>query len=74
MSATEKNVWLIEKTGETRHVWGPYTQAHAEREAGVRHAIVTGGGLENGQTMTRGEVVAAVQSGRIRPVNGSLLS
>lgn len=62
-------VYLIESTGETRAVWGPYSEGHARREAGVRHFLATGAGLENGGSMTRGELNAALRSGRVRPVD-----
>lgn len=69
MTRTEKNVWLIESTGDNRQVWGPYGEAHARKEQGVRHFLALASGLTNGQTMTRGELQAALQSGRIRSVD-----
>ena len=71
MTTQEKDCWLIEQSGDMRQVWGPYTISQARREAGVRHVIVVGSGLSHGDTMRRSELHAAVQSGRIRPVDGS---
>lgn len=70
----DKGYWLIEKTGEARQVFGPYTLEGAKRAAGARYAVIEGSGLANGQTMPRGHVVHAVQSGRIRTADGSELS
>lgn len=71
MNATEtKTVWLIELTGETRQVWGPYTEAHARKEAGKRHFLAKASGLENGQTMSRGELRRAMEAGRVRSIDG----
>jgi hypothetical protein len=70
-----ENLYLAEKTGETRQIFGPYSTIQAARkEAGVRYAIVTGRGLSNGLTMRRGEFAVAVQNGRIRPVDPIVLS
>jgi hypothetical protein len=64
--------YLIEKSGATRQVWGPYPSlAAATKSAGVRHAVVTGDGLRDGQAMTQGELKAAVQSRRVRTADGS---
>ena len=71
---TSANVWLAEKTGETRQIFGPYTEARARQEAGGRYALVTGTGLANGQTMPRGHFVRAVESGRIRALDATVLS
>ena len=75
MTTTQTTCYLIENSGETRQVWGPFaTFAAAEKTGGKRHAVVVGSGLANGETMTRGAVQAAIQSGRIRTADGSELS
>jgi hypothetical protein len=64
--------YLVERSGESRQVWGPYDSLdRAKREAGVRHAVVRGAGLTNGQTMTRGELHCKLAAGSVYPVNGS---
>lgn len=64
--------WIIESSGEQRQCLGPYHSLEAAKHsAGVRHVVVTGSGLSDGLTMTRGELQAAIQSGRIRPADGS---
>lgn len=67
-TATEKDVYLIEKTGATRQVWGPYTEAHARRQAGVRHLLARGtsGLLTDGARVGEGVIRAAIQCGSIR--------
>lgn len=53
-------------------MWGPYpTPADAKKAAGIRHTVITGGGLSDGQVMTRGALRAALQSGRIRTADGA---
>lgn len=65
--------WIIESSGSTRQVWGPYASLeHAQKEAGKRHVVVKGSGLENGQTMSQGALRNALQSDRIYTVDGSL--
>lgn len=64
--------YLVETSGDNRQVWGPYQSLTAAKgAAGKRHAVVTGNGLKNGQTMTRGALQAAILSGRIRTADGS---
>lgn len=71
MSGT-KSYYLLETSGERRQIWGPYsTLGHARREAGVRHAVVSGPKCGNGITLTRGEVNAAVNAGTIIPEDGT---
>lgn len=66
------NYWIIESSGESRQVWGPYTSlAAAKHAAGMRHTVITGSGLESGMTMTRGALNAALTSGRINPADGA---
>jgi hypothetical protein len=68
MSDQPRNCYLLELTGPRRYIWGPSTWTEAERAKGARHQIVRGAGLQNGATMTPGDVQAAFQSGRIWPV------
>ena len=64
--------WLVEKTGPDRQVWGPYqTFGAAKAEAGVRHAVVRGSGLADGQVMTQGALRHALEAGRVWAVDGS---
>ena len=42
MATETRDCWLVERCGDVRQVWGPYTQAQAEREAGRRHAVARG--------------------------------
>lgn len=64
--------FIIEKSGEQRQMWGPYgTVKDASAKCGARHVVITGTGLSDGQTMTRGELQAALQSGRIRIADDS---
>lgn len=64
--------YIIESTGETRQMWGPYQAlAHAKKKAGARHTVVCGRGLSNGLRMTRGTLNAALGSGRIWTADGT---
>jgi hypothetical protein len=73
MTTTQTTYWLIESTGDTRMVWKAKspTLAGAKKEAGARHAVCTGEGLGDGQTMPRGQLKMALESGRIRIADGS---
>lgn len=66
-------VYLIEKCGDMRQVFGPYSVAQARREAGSLYTIATirGGGAESGSRIRRGELQVAVNTGRIVPVDGT---
>jgi hypothetical protein len=66
-AAEEPIWWLLERSGEHRAVWGPYTLGQAVAQKGTRHLIVRGSGLRPGETLTSGEVQAAAASGRIWP-------
>ncbi|WP_439624045.1 hypothetical protein [Gemmata sp.] len=75
MTTATANYYLIESTGDNRQVWGPYTSLEqAKREAGVRHAVVSGSGLRNGETMTRGAMISKLAAGQFWTVDGSELS
>lgn len=66
----EKNVWLVEKSGGIRQVWGPYTEAAARKQAGVRHFVAAGSSslLRNGNKILEGVLVVALQAGTIREI------
>lgn len=64
--------YLIETIGDNRQIWGPYSIEKAKKECGSRHVICESEELENGQVMTRGELMRACQSGRIRPLEVNL--
>jgi hypothetical protein len=60
--------WLIERTGKTRYVWGPFTLLAARVRAGIRHSIViqtSPGLLEDGAAIPEGHIHAAFESGRL---------
>lgn len=64
--------YIIESSGETRQMWGPYQSlAGAKKEAGARHTVVCGRGLSNGLKMTRGALHNALASGRIYTADGA---
>ena len=70
-TTTDERYWLIERGGgDTRYIWGPYTRARARREAGRRHAIFTGSGLADGDTIGRGQLRDAIRSGRLHCESG----
>lgn len=65
-----ENYYIIENSGESRQVWGPYaTLMAARKKCGKRHVVVTGDGLTNGLTMPRGHLREALDSRRIVPVD-----
>ena len=64
-----KICWLVERTGNDRFVWGPYTYANAVREKGSLYVVVGGSGLREGQSLSPGDVQSAYQSRRIYPVS-----
>ncbi len=57
--------YLIERSGPSRAIWGPYPESMARRIAGARHSVVRGSGLVDGSAMNPGAAQAAIQSGRI---------
>jgi hypothetical protein len=62
------NYFLVEISGETRQVWGPYpTFDRAKHEAGGRHFVAQGSGLFNGQIMTAGELHNKLDAGSVWP-------
>jgi hypothetical protein len=65
--------WLIENNGwADRYVWGPYRSLEAaKREAGARHAVVTGDGLADGMRIKRGALQVALNCGTIRIADGT---
>jgi hypothetical protein len=71
---TTANVYLIEKCGDRRSIFGPYTEASARADAGMRYALVTGRGLENGASILRDELAVAVRTGRVRCIDRIVLA
>jgi len=66
----EKSYYLIEKSGDNRQVFGPYSLEQANKAKGARYAVITGR-VENGQTISRGMVNAMVTAGSIQLADGS---
>ena len=57
--------WLLERCGDHRSVFGPYTPAELKREGGPRYMVVRGTGLRDGSTMSPGAMNPVFGSNRI---------
>lgn len=63
--------YLIDKCGDHRTIVAVYATREAAMKAkGAIYAVVTGDGLEVGQTMRRGELKAALQGSNAPGPNG----
>jgi hypothetical protein len=64
--------YIIESSGEPRQRGGPTpARPPAKNAAGGRHTVIEGDGLLAGQTISRGMLQRAIQSGRISVADGS---
>jgi hypothetical protein len=69
-----ESYYVVETSGDTRQMWGPYTGlSHARAAAGRRHAVVTGASCRDGRVWRRGELQAAHQCGSVVPVDGGVI-
>lgn len=68
---TVRDCWLVERCGDTRQVWGPYTEAQAQRESGRRHAVCRGGLSQ--RSYDAASLQALQQSGAVWTLSGERL-
>ncbi len=62
---TAATYYLLERSGNSRQMFGPYTLAYCQRAKGKLYEIVTGTRCRNALTLADGQVRDAKQGGGI---------
>ena len=71
MTAKNQTVYLVDKCGRLRNIFGPFSPTAAKHQAGSLYYQMTGDGFAGRSIIRRHALSTLVAIGSVRPIDGT---